>query len=625
MQNNMKATLAAFCQGRFLSFSRHDAQRLFDNISTTLRFRIFSCITLLGIALLLAIAFIVITQKFGYLLVSDQLAIASEDVRLRLATTVNSEIALAKKMSDSPIIQKYFMNPSDARLKQHALDELESYRKHFANKLIFWINDIDKIFYRSDKEPYHVDPSRKENYWYNMTLYETDTYNINVNYNPDLNETDLWVNAPVFADDKKPVGMLGAPIKIDDILKSVIIVDDTISLFIFNKFSEIKISKDRRLISGDVLLADHLGKVGEQIISVANNMQDADMQFFIHDGSMYCVSPIPLLHWHLVCSASIKFITLIDAKFAQIFIFILILSIVIVVIFNIYVAKMNKTIASQYQELVLAHDQAELAKGRAEAANEALISNLIYASNIQKNLLPRKSVFQETFADHSIIWEPKDIVSGDIYWTKTFDEGAVLCVCDCTGHGTSGALLTMLVVATLEATVTSHNYKDTADIIWELEKRLVSVLHVGKQKPGMMNASINDGCDLAVLYAAKDGSVAVSTGNTQVFVCDGKSVTRFKGQRIQIGDGTLRSKDDIKIITIPANPDNKFYIASDGLYDQIGGESGLPFGYSRFKQIILDMHNENQTVISDAIWEAFETYRDGQPRRDDFLLIACKP
>lgn len=251
-----------------------------------------------------------------------------------------------------------------------------------------------------------------------------------------------------------------------------------------------------------------------------------------------------------------------------------------------------------------------------------------YASKIQKNLLPKESVFREAFSDFSVKWSPRDIVGGDIYWMKNFAEGTILCVCDCTGHGTPGALLTMLVVAAFDTMVNETNYKDTAQIIWNLEQRLISVFNVKvNEQRGKKSVEIQQGCDLAVLYIAKDGSVTISSGNTPVFVCDGKEIQRIRGQRIFVGEGKIKNKDDISVTTVPANPNNKFYLASDGLYDQMGGERKppLPFGYKAFQQIILENHNESQTVISDKIWAAFESYRGNQPRRDDFDLITFKP
>jgi methyl-accepting chemotaxis protein len=254
--------------------------------STIIRFRIFSGLTLAVIFLLLSVTFIFATQRFGYKSVAGRLAVTSESLRLRLAAVVNSEIALTRKMADSPVIQRHFMNPYDFRLKRDAFDELESYRRNFEDQSLFWVSDLDKLFYRSHKAPYVLDPSLPENYWYDMTLYETETYNFNINHNPDLRETNLWINAPVFSDRGKPIGMLGTAVGIDEFLKSVTKVDEAISLFMFNRFSEITVARDESLVFDKISLPVHLGEAGEEIIRIAREMRDEDLKFFTHDDTV---------------------------------------------------------------------------------------------------------------------------------------------------------------------------------------------------------------------------------------------------------------------------------------------------------------------------------------------------
>jgi serine phosphatase RsbU (regulator of sigma subunit) len=245
-----------------------------------------------------------------------------------------------------------------------------------------------------------------------------------------------------------------------------------------------------------------------------------------------------------------------------------------------------------------------------------------YANTIQTNLLPADAEIKRAFSDYSVIWKPRDIVSGDIYWMKHFDAGTVLCVCDCTGHGTSGALLSMLVVSVFETAVAPGNCHDTAEIIWRLEQRLVEVFGVNGRE--LTGDEILDGCDLAVLFIANDGNITLSAGHTDVFVCDGATVQRYRGQRIFVGEGKLNRKEDIKTIKIPAGRENKYYIASDGLFDQPGGENSRPFGYKAFIKIIMDRHAETQNAIVEKIWEESEKYRDREPRVDDFTLFTFK-
>jgi len=184
----------------------------------------------------------------------------------------------------------------------------------------------------------------------------------------------------------------------------------------------------------------------------------------------------------------------------------------------------------------------------------------------------------------------------------------------------------MLVVSAFESIITEKNHKETAHILYMLDRRLASVLHVdGEEKTNSGIMDINDGCDLAVLFISKDGSIIISAGNINVYVCDGKEVIRHKGQSIFAGEGALKSEDDVNTIVVPANADNKYYISSDGLFDQVGGEKGRRFGTKTFQRIILENHNEKQAVITDMIWEAFEEYRGNEPRRDDFEFFAFKP
>ena len=280
----------------------------------------------------------------------------------------------------------------------------------------------------------------------------------------------------------------------------------------------------------------------------------------------------------------------------------------------------EKRIAVQSQ-----HD-AEMDKARAEAAREAVLSSLVYASRIQRGLLPAKSIFSKSFADFSILWHPRDIVSGDIYWIKNFDEGTVLCVCDCTGHGTPGALLTMLVVSAFGVIVNDSTYKDTAGIMRMLDAHLFAALYDSSDddEEGDM-ADIRDGCDLAILYIAKNGDITFSSANFPIFICDGESVTHLKGQRLYVGEGKLKEGIEVKSTFIQGKQGNKFYISSDGMFDQKGGEKGLPFGYKEFKKIILQHHNEPQEVIAGKVWNTFESYRGAQPRKDDFELVCIRP
>lgn len=259
--------------------------------------------------------------------------------------------------------------------------------------------------------------------------------------------------------------------------------------------------------------------------------------------------------------------------------------------------------------------------------NELILSSIRYASRIQNHILPKKEKFAEAFEDFAVIWEPRDIVGGDIYWMQNFKKGSLLCVCDCTGHGTPGALLTMLVTSALENIASEENCHDTSRILWELDQNLSQTLNAradqGWCRADMMD--IRDGCDSVVLFIGSDGSVTLSASNMRLFYCDGREVWQIKGQRLHIGEGMLSSADEVDTVRIEGSRDNCYYIASDGLYDQIGEEENRPFGFREFQSLLLYHHGKKQQEILGKIWEAFELHQGKQKRRDDVQLIGFQP
>lgn len=78
---------------------------------------------------------------------------------------------------------------------------------------------------------------------------------------------------------------------------------------------------------------------------------------------------------------------------------------------------------------------------------------------------------------------------------------------------------------------------------------------------------------------------------------------------------------DVAIQEIPYQEGDKYYISSDGLYDQIG-EDGTKFGYRTLRDIVMELHNQPQAEIVNRVWQVFEEKRGSECRRDDVELIA---
>ncbi|MCL2065003.1 MAG: ATP-binding protein [Candidatus Cloacimonetes bacterium] len=324
---------------------------------------IFPLFSILGFFLIFVssfITYIVSAYQINRTYVEQQLMITGENIKLQLTRKVSAELAMLQNLGRSPVIREYFVNPDDAMLKNYALTEFEIYHKHSSQSIVFWANDKDKIFHAIGAEAYLIDPDLEENYWYNLTLYETEELNFNINYNPDLDIIYLWVNIPVFedidVDVRKPIGMLGTGLNLDKIIE---LVDtscsdrsQTITAYLFNQYDEITIANDFDLMDNKVLISDHLGTAGEEIVRIARTFEGEQEESFIYGTSMYHVGSLEAIKdWYMVLHYEMPGMFAMAPQMNLIFFGMLFLIFALLVVMNFFVTKTNKDMSDQNTRL----------------------------------------------------------------------------------------------------------------------------------------------------------------------------------------------------------------------------------------------------------------------------------
>jgi len=264
---------------------------------------IFSSALFLLIFIVGSVAFILLMRQILHDNAGNELVQVVKIEDFRLEAYIGGEIAIVRKMATSPLIQHYFMNPEDTELANIAHEDIEGYRQTFMSKSVFWVNDLDKKFYMDSAYAYILDPDDRANYWYNMTLHNTQTYNLNINYNPNLNVTNLWINAPVFDRDHKAVGVLGTGINLSDFVNTI---NEKYSgqadLYFFNASGEITWARNVELVANKITLEQELGQTGAKILAGVSNLKEGEVRFFETHGrkgvAAFC--RIPLLDWNVV-------------------------------------------------------------------------------------------------------------------------------------------------------------------------------------------------------------------------------------------------------------------------------------------------------------------------------------
>lgn len=247
-----------------------------------------------------------------------------------------------------------------------------------------------------------------------------------------------------------------------------------------------------------------------------------------------------------------------------------------------------------------------------------------YASLIQHALIPERSLFQKYFKDYFSIWQPKDIVGGDIYLFEELrnENECLLMAIDCTGHGVPGAFVTMLVKA-IERQITSNiiNSDEAVSPAKILSIFNKSMKHLLKQNHE--DSLSNAGFDGGIIYYNKEERIIRFAGaETPLFYFDANDKFKtIKGNRHSIGYKKSNIDYEFTDHTIKVKSGMKFYISTDGYFDQNGGEKGFPLGKSRFKEIIENNHKETFEKQKELLTENLRIYQDDEERNDDITLV----
>lgn len=265
------------------------------------------------------------------------------------------------------------------------------------------------------------------------------------------------------------------------------------------------------------------------------------------------------------------------------------------------------------------------AKLEIEEIHKHTRESIEYAALIQSALIPGNQLFRKYFKDFFAIWHPKDMVGGDIYlFEELRHDECLLMVIDCTGHGVSGAFVTMLVKAIERQVVAKIKHSD--EVV--SPSKILSIFnssmkHLLKQED--KSSLSNAGFDGQIMYYnKKEKIVTVASAKNDIFYYQDDGLKVIKGDRHSVGykDSDINFK--FKEHTIDVSKDTTIYISSDGYWDQNGGEKGLPFGKRRLKIMLEEIHMESMADQQEEFLYTLANYKGKFEDNDDVTVIGIK-
>lgn len=250
-----------------------------------------------------------------------------------------------------------------------------------------------------------------------------------------------------------------------------------------------------------------------------------------------------------------------------------------------------------------------------EQKSKDITDSILYAKRIQSAVLPELVEFEKLFPDHFVLFQPRDIVSGDFFWLDRVNDVIILILADCTGHGVPGAFMSIIGHDLLNQIIKEGKQVNPSHILRELDHKLHQILNKNTK-------SNNDGMDIAVVAFDTKTNKGNFCGAGRPLLCvnEGK-MEILNGQKFSIGGSSDNSCKLFLNVPFDIHPNKKFYLLSDGYSDQFGGEKGKKFKTQRLLQTISNISSlpmsEQKKILSDT----FHKWKGELEQVDDVCVL----
>jgi len=283
-------------------------------------------------------------------------------------------------------------------------------------------------------------------------------------------------------------------------------------------------------------------------------------------------------------------------------------------------AIIKRKFVAESKKLSIANAELLCAYEIIEAKNKNVIQSIVFAERIQKLTFPKIDVLLKNFSESFILYKSKDIVSGDFYWFNDMGNDFLATVADCTGHGVSGALLSMIGYESLNE-ITQSGEKSPKQILSDLDTTVCKIL---KQSE---NEGYQDGIDLAFVHIDKAQKIIHFSGcKRPLFILSLKTgeINEYKGEPYLIGGIDKNVVKTFKTQDIKYDDGDVIYMFSDGYVDQFGGEDNRKFSKDRLIKMLTSIKHLKLEYQGQLLEQRFYKWKGELEQTDDILVIGIK-
>lgn len=286
---------------------------------------------------------------------------------------------------------------------------------------------------------------------------------------------------------------------------------------------------------------------------------------------------------------------------------------------NKEVKQSNSEISSAHEEIKSINDILQQTLETAEQQRDDIIESINYAQRIQKAMLPNANKMEQLLPEYFLLYQPKNIVSGDFYWLREIDGKLFVVVADCTGHGVPGAFMTTIGLLSIIDIINQKKVEDPANILLYLDGYIRATL-------AGSDDGINDGMDAVVCVidkeskemkfaGAKNSIIVIQNNETRQIKGDLQSINDYRGQGEKIN-----YTQHVIDLSLPTT----LYLYSDGFQDQFGGYEGKKFMKKEFRELLANNHTQPMSQQKKLLEQTLSQWMKGESQVDDILVMGIQ-
>lgn len=260
-------------------------------------------------------------------------------------------------------------------------------------------------------------------------------------------------------------------------------------------------------------------------------------------------------------------------------------------------------------------------KAVVEKKQRILMEGVSYAQRIQQAILPDYEINQY-FKKYFILYRPRYDVSGDFYWFTELNGKFYLAVVDCTGHGVSGAFMSMIGNTLLNEVIDEKKIQELPFILETLNTEFKMALHQNQRLS-------DDSLDICLVclepHPEKENywKVQYSGANRSLFYSQGWDIVEIKPTPRSIGGRHIDKNKTFEEHEVALKKGNFLYLTTDGFMNQNNSQQ-KKYGTTRFKEFLGKTIHLPVKQQEEQLNRELDTFMKGCTQRDDITVFVLK-